>query len=486
MAPTTLLLADRYRLGERIAVGGVGEVWRGTDMALERPVAVKFLLGGHALHEEARARFRAEARHAGALSHPCIARVYDYREDDPPNPPYLVLELVDGPSLAERLAGGPLDAAATLDVVAQVAEGLHAAHTAGVVHRDIKPANLLLAKDGRVKITDFGISHAAGSAPVTSTGALIGTPAYLAPERAAGASGTPASDLYALGVVAYECLAGQPPFSGAPLQVALAHRERRFPPLPGSVPAPVAALVAELSAKAPWARPANAGQVAHRARRLRDDLVTAGAAQGAQAAPLPVPAQPVPLPVPAADAARTTAGHPGAELITLGGGPGPPPEIWPRRQSRSRHARAVAIAAAVALIAGLAGWLVAGMFRYVPASASMPSERAALRTIYVDGAVLDGRPVRAVRRELRHLGLNVRVLWRRDGGLAPGRVLSVQPTGSVPTGSLIVVTGSAAPPHHDDAPTHQDQPPPGPLPSPPGRGHGHGDDGGGDVSGTST
>jgi eukaryotic-like serine/threonine-protein kinase len=130
------------------------------DVVLERPVAVKLLRGGYAQHPETLARFRAEARHAGSLSHPGIAQVYDYGEADLPHPPFLVLELVDGPSLAGLLADGPLNPARVMDVVAQAAAGLHAAHRAGLVHRDIKPGNLLMGRDGVVKITDFGIAHA--------------------------------------------------------------------------------------------------------------------------------------------------------------------------------------------------------------------------------------------------------------------------------------------------------------------------------------
>src|SRR6266567_3998184 len=142
MPSAMLLLADRYRLDSRIAAGGVGEVWRGTDLVLERPVAIKLLREEYHQHAEVTARFRAEARHAGALSHRGIAQIYDYREADPPDPPYLVMELVRGPSLAEVLASGPLDAAFAMDVVAQTAAALHVAHAAGLVHRDIKPANL--------------------------------------------------------------------------------------------------------------------------------------------------------------------------------------------------------------------------------------------------------------------------------------------------------------------------------------------------------
>ncbi|MGB6456041.1 MAG: serine/threonine-protein kinase, partial [Streptosporangiaceae bacterium] len=254
MSEASVVLANRYRLDARIAAGGIGEVWRARDLVLDRPVAVKVLRPEYAGQPQALARFRAEARQAGSVSHPGIAQVYDYGEGGAAAAPYLVMELVNGPSLAEVLAAGPLDAASALDVLAQTAAGLHAAHAAGLVHRDIKPANLVLGPGGQVKITDFGIAHAAGSAPITRTGLVIGTPAYLAPEQVAGDPATEASDLYALGVVGYECLTGAPPFRGAPADVAAAHRHQPLPPLPTSVPAGAASLVAELTAKDPAAR----------------------------------------------------------------------------------------------------------------------------------------------------------------------------------------------------------------------------------------
>jgi serine/threonine-protein kinase len=272
-----VLLAGRYRLVSRIAGGAAGEVWRGSDVVLGRPVAVKLLRAEHAQHAEILARFRAEAQHAGSLTHPGIARVYDYGDGDTSYPPFLVMELVDGTSLAGLLAGGPLEPASAMDLVAQAAAGLHAAHLAGLVHRDIKPGNLLLGPGGQVKITDFGVAHAAGSAPLTRPGMLIGTPGYLAPERVAGGAGTPASDLYSLGIVAWECLAGVPPFSGMAIEVAFAHRDCLLPPLPAGVPGEVAALVAELTAKDPAARPGSAAAVARRAAQLRDRM-TGGAA----------------------------------------------------------------------------------------------------------------------------------------------------------------------------------------------------------------
>src|SRR6516225_1746225 len=267
--PGGAVLGGRYVLAEKIGAGGFSEVWCATDLVLSRPVAIKLL---YLCDAEALTRFRAEAQHAGRLSHENIARIYDYGEPAPPQPPFLVMELVDGPSLAGALAAGPLDPARALDIVAQTASGLHAAHLAGLVHRDIKPANLLLAPDGLVKVTDFGIAQATDATAVTGTGELLGTPGYLAPERAMGAQATAASDLYSLGIVAYECLVGAPPFTGLALAVAVAHHERPLPPLPGHVPAEVAALVLDLTAKDPGARPHSAGTVATRASELAGRL----------------------------------------------------------------------------------------------------------------------------------------------------------------------------------------------------------------------
>ena len=293
------LLAGRYRLDEPIGRGGFSEVWRATDAVLLRPVAVKLLHPGRAQQPEALARFQAEARHAAALWHENIAHIYDYDEQAGGLQPYLVMELIDGPALAGVLAGGPLDAARSMDIVAQAAAGLQAAHATGMIHRDIKPGNLLLASGGAVKITGFGISHVIGSVPVTVTAVVMGTAGYLAPERIAGAQAGPASDLYALGVVAYECLAGAPPFAGEPLDVACAHRGKPVPSLPASVPASVSALVMQLVAKDPAWRPGSAAEVAHRAGRLREDLrdgCSAGA--GRTRYPLAAPAA-VPPPAPA-------------------------------------------------------------------------------------------------------------------------------------------------------------------------------------------
>ena len=278
MAQAGAVLGGRYVLDELIGNGGYGEVWRAADTVLSRSVAIKLMYPRHAGQGEAVARFRAEARHAAALSHENIAQVYDYGEAASGQPPYLVMELVTGTSLEAVLAGGPLDAARTMDIVAQTAAGLRAAHAAGMVHRDVKPGNLLLSSGGSVKITDFGIAHTVGSATVTATGELLGTPAYVAPERVIGERAGPASDLYSLGIVAYECLTGARPFTGPPLDVALAHRDRPLPPLPPSVAGDVTALVMRLTAKDPARRLGNAAEVTARAAVLRDRTSTGSAA----------------------------------------------------------------------------------------------------------------------------------------------------------------------------------------------------------------
>jgi eukaryotic-like serine/threonine-protein kinase len=270
---TDYVLDHRYTLVERIATGGMGEVWRGSDQLLGRPVAIKMLAAMHAGDEQFRARFRAEARYASSLSHPGITRVFDYGEESPLGGPYLVMELVDGQPLSEILERyGRLDPYVVLDIVAQAARALDAAHRAGIVHRDIKPGNLLIMADGTTKITDFGIAKAnVPDVNLTATGIVMGTALYVSPEQATGAPLSGASDVYSLGVVAYECLAGDPPFvADQPLAIAIMHKHDPVPPLPADVPRPVADLVYQMLAKNPQDRPESARHVADRADVIRD------------------------------------------------------------------------------------------------------------------------------------------------------------------------------------------------------------------------
>ena len=271
---TEFVLDGRYAGIALIATGGMGEVWRGVDMRLNRPVAIKMLSAMHADDQQFRARFRAEAQYASSLSHQGITKVYDYGEHSPLGGPYLIMELVDGQPLSEILERyRRLDPYVVLDIVAQAARALDAAHQAGIVHRDIKPGNLLIMADGTTKITDFGIAKANSIQAVnlTATGIVMGTALYVSPEQATGSPLTGASDVYSLGVVAYECLAGDPPFmADQPLAIAIMHKHEPVPPLPSDVPRPVADLVYAMLAKTPDGRPESPLHVADRADVIRD------------------------------------------------------------------------------------------------------------------------------------------------------------------------------------------------------------------------
>ena len=285
------VLDGRYELVERIASGGMGEVWRGTDQILGRPVAVKLLSAVHANDEQFRARFRAEARYAASLSHANIARVFDYGETSPLGGPYLVMELVNGEPLSAILEReGRLPPDVTMDIDGQAARALDVAHQAGIVHRDIKPGNLLITGDGTTKITDFGIAkaHEAQAVNLTATGIVMGTALYVSPEQATGQLVTGASDIYSLGVVAYECLAGHPPFvAEQPLAIAIMHKHDPVPPLPADVPRQVGDLVLAMLAKNPADRPDSARHVADRAEVIRDGRARNGST-GPITADLPV------------------------------------------------------------------------------------------------------------------------------------------------------------------------------------------------------
>ncbi|MEU4553189.1 serine/threonine-protein kinase [Micromonospora violae] len=308
-----VLLGERYRLGERVATGGMGAVWRGTDVLLEREVAVKVLLPSLVADPEFTARFRAEARMLAALRHPGVVPVHDVGQaalDDGSRVDYLVMEYVEGEPLSARVrAVGRLDPATTMSVLAQAADALHTAHRAGIVHRDVKPGNLLLTADGRVVLVDFGIARSRDMAGLTAANMVLGTASYMSPEQATGQPVSAATDIYALGAVAYFCLAGQPPFHGDnPLAVALRHAQEDPAALPADTPPAVAAVVARALAKRPEERFGSAAELAAAAADARDSTLASIPVSArppwALAAPTPsagpVPATPVPAtPVPA-------------------------------------------------------------------------------------------------------------------------------------------------------------------------------------------
>jgi serine/threonine protein kinase len=310
--------ARRYVLDSRIATGGMGEVWAARDTLLDRVVAVKVLKAEYADDPLFRARFETEAQHAAALQHPGIAAVYDYGDstvDDGSSTrrPFLVMELVDGQPLSNLLRpSAPLDPDATRGLLALAADALGVAHDAGIVHRDVKPANLLVTPDRRVKVTDFGIARAADAMALTETGQVLGTPAYISPEQAEGGTATAASDVYSLGVVAFECLAGEKPFVAAtPVATAIAHLRNPVPDLPASVPADLARVVRRALSKAPEDRYADGAAFA---AALRDPgaspvpPVAAVPGDPTQVIPTMAPAvEPAPVPTPVVTTVATSA-----------------------------------------------------------------------------------------------------------------------------------------------------------------------------------
>jgi eukaryotic-like serine/threonine-protein kinase len=279
MRPTSgLTFGGRYQLSSRVAIGGMGEVWQATDLVIGRTVAIKILKDEYLGDPGFLERFRAEARHAALVNHEGIANVFDYGEEE--GSAYLVMELVPGEALSaiierERV----LSTDRVLDIVAQTANALQAAHAAGLVHRDIKPGNLLITPDGRVKITDFGIARIADQVPLTATGQVMGTVQYLSPEQASGHSASPSTDIYSLGIVAYEALAGRRPFTGeSQVAIAMAQINETPPELPATVAEPVRNLVYASIAKKPSDRPATAQHLARAAQSLRRGDVAAAAA----------------------------------------------------------------------------------------------------------------------------------------------------------------------------------------------------------------
>lgn len=402
---TTMLNHRRYHLDRWIASGGMGEVWQATDTLLDREVALKVLRREYADEALVRARFAAEARHAGALQHPNVASVLDYGEipvEGQPPLPFLVMELVEGQPLSDLLAGGrALPALVAADYVAQAADGLEAAHAIGIVHRDVKPSNLLVTPQGRVKVTDFGVARAADSAAFTLTGHLIGTPHYLSPEQADGGSATAASDVYALGIVLFECLSGRKPFVGeTAVATALMHIRDPLPPLPSAVPERLQRIVQVATAKDPSDRFRSAAAMAS---ALRDD-------------------------------------SPDTRAYLLPRASEEPPARRPRI-----FARVVGAAvAAVLLVAGALWATTAGTSDGPRAPDVVADEGPVLVRVRAEDYV--GHPTAEAVTALRELKLEPRVERRDNLGGQPGdTVAAVSPTGRVEEGSTVVLTVWRAP-----------------------------------------
>jgi hypothetical protein len=417
--PGRRCLGDRYELHRLIAAGGMGQVWQGTDVALHRPVAVKVLRSEYTGDPSFLARFRAEAQHAASLSHPNIAAVFDYGEEIAQDGTgetmaYLVMELVEGEPLSALVAReGPLDTATTLSLLRQTAFGLGEAHRVGMVHRDVKPGNILVRPDGLVKITDFGIAWSARSVALTRTGQVIGTPQYLSPEQAEGRLATPASDVYALGLIGYECLTGHPAFEGDnPVTIALMQVRQDPAPLPGELPQDVRQLIGRSLVKDPAGRLADGAAFA----AAVDDIL--------DGRPLPPAPATVAVPAPHASVAR--------------------PPAAPRR-----NRAAMVLLPILGLLAG-AGIAVALLLALADdgAGRGSPAEAAEQRqagSLVIDAADYIGRPVDDVAGRLTGLGLRVQLESEVRDDVVPDQVTGIRPEGrALQAGDTVVVTYAVA------------------------------------------
>ena len=354
-------IADRYQLDRRIAVGGMGEVWEASDTRLGRSVAVKVLRPELTDDPEFLHRFRIEARTVASLDHAGIAGVHDYGEDEGPNgrrTAWLVMELVRGEPLSTLIARGPLSTDETLRIVEEAAWALQAAHERGFVHRDVKPGNILVRTDGMVKLTDFGIAKAADAVPVTRSGMVMGTAHYIAPEQASGAEAGPAGDVYSLGIVGYECLAGHRPFRAeSAVAVAMMQVRDQPPPLPASVPPHARELIEAVLVKDPTQRYSTGGEFAaavaavRRGERLPAPGTLTGPFTPPRARPVLTPPKPTaktPTPTPTSRAATPTA----RRLATPPSLATPPPRLRSKTPSAPRRPVPAVAARPVELRAG--------------------------------------------------------------------------------------------------------------------------------------
>jgi eukaryotic-like serine/threonine-protein kinase len=390
-------------------------VWRGTDIALHRSVAIKVLRSEYTGDPSFLARFRAEAQHAASLSHPNIAAVFDYGEEVAQDGTgetmaYLVMELVEGEPLSALVAReGPLGTETTLSLLRQTAFGLGEAHRAGMVHRDVKPGNILVRPDGAVKITDFGIAWSARSVALTRTGQVIGTPQYLSPEQAEGRLASPASDVYALGLIGYECLTGHPAFEGDnAVTIALKQVQQDPEPLPGELPPEVRQLIGRALVKNPAGRFADGAAFAD----AIDDIV----------AGRPLAAAPATVAVPATAVVRS-------------------PVPRPRRRA------AMVLLPVLGLLAG-AGIAVALLLALTHDSTGSPAVAAETHdtgSLVLDASDYVGRPVDDVASRLTGLGLQVQLRSEVRDDVVPNQVTGIDPAGKpLKSGDTVTVTYAVA------------------------------------------
>lgn len=269
------LIHRRYRLDKRLAQGGMGEVWKGYDLELGRDVAIKALRGDLELDRNRLRRLRAEAHNSANLAHPNIAALFEYYENSGYG--FLVMEYVPSKSLAQIYKEeGPMLPTRLLPILIQTARGLYVAHSHGVIHRDVKPANIMVSDTGEVKITDFGVSYSTNQAQITQDGMVVGTAQYISPEQAQGEQATAQSDIYSLGIVAYEGIAGHRPFTGATaVDIAAAQVNDPVPPLPDSTDPNLVRFVMSMLEKDPSRRPHDALEVSRELSRIEREILDA-------------------------------------------------------------------------------------------------------------------------------------------------------------------------------------------------------------------
>jgi hypothetical protein len=404
--PGRRCLGDRYELHRLIAAGGMGQVWRGYDLALHRPVAVKVLRSEYTGDPTFVARFRAEAQHAASLSHPNIAAVFDYGEEIAQDGTgetlaYLVMELVEGEPLSALVAReGPLGPEATLSLLRQTAFGLGEAHDAGMVHRDVKPGNILVRPDGSV----------------------IGTPQYLSPEQAEGRPATPASDVYALGLIGYECLAGRPAFEGDnPVTIALKQVRQEPDPLPGDLPAEVRGLIGRALAK-------DAG------RRFSDGAAFVAAIDDVRAG-RPLPQAPTTVAVPSAGVVAAPR-YTGPNTLLTGSVARPPVA-----RRRSRIAMVALPLLGLLTGAGISVALIQALSDDPTGSPTEAAQQQDSGSIVLDAGQYIGRTVDEVAGRLTRLGLNVELRSEVRDDVVADQVTGVEPDGKpLAAGDTVVVT----------------------------------------------
>ncbi|MCU1620770.1 MAG: hypothetical protein JWR41_2776 [Modestobacter sp.] len=478
MEPDGQLLGGRYELLDLIASGGMGQVWRARDTVLNRDVAVKVLRSEYTGNPTFLARFRAEAQHSAGLVHPNIATLFDYGEVLPGQSgsvehlAYLVMELVRGESLSGLLHREPrLSPDRTLEILRQSAAGLAAAHAADVVHRDVKPGNVLLATDGAVKLTDFGVAVSAASVPLTKTGEVIGTANYLSPEQAEGKRATPASDVYALGLVGYECLNGQRAFDGeSAVQIALRQIRETPAPLPDDVPEPVRRLVERAIAKNPAERFADGAAF----RAAIDDVLSGRPIGGVVAEPrtavMPaVRATGTPTPPPPVPPTRTFVLPPDDDAADDRDGP------FAEDTERERRRRwPLVLAALLTLLVvggGTYGFLQLAGDRSGSTSAestptTAPTAPPVVVLVSLSSADYVGRPVAEVQAELIERGLQVTLKPLQTGDVPDGQVIDLDPVGQLLPGAAVTVTYAVAPPPPTPTPTPTPEATPEATPTP--------------------